>query len=395
MNGLGNPARGFPRTTPSPSLYSPRPAVLSSLTMPSWKRSKTMDEQAWRRFAGSRPQAHFLQSVAWAHLRAEAGWEPRRLLITAADASPDADGAAAVAGAQILVRRRPGGRLAYLPRGPICPPDHPAWPVLLDAMKAATRDCVALRIEPNWPDEPVARTVLEAAGLREVEALQPPSTLRLDLTQGPEALLAAMKQKWRYNIRLAGRKEVEVRREGAESLDLLESMIAETAQRNDFAARPQGYYRAVYLAFEAEDPESARLYVARFEDQPLACILVLHYGDTATYLYGGSRELERQRMPNHALQWRAIEEAIAAGLKRYDFWGIPDAIGRAAVAGIPPEEVPEGRDGLWGVWGFKRGFGGEIWRAAGAWDLVHAPLRYALASRWLPRLRQLAGRSRA
>jgi lipid II:glycine glycyltransferase (peptidoglycan interpeptide bridge formation enzyme) len=210
---------------------------------------------------------------------------------------------------------------------------------------------------------------------------QPPSTLRLELGKGEERLLAEMKQKWRYNIRLAERKDVEVAREekGTEGADILARLIRETAERNGFAARTPDYYRAVWQVFDELD--QARLYVARFKGQALGAMLVVHYGDTATYLYGGSSERERQRMPNHALQWAAIQGALAEGLEVYDFWGIPDAIGQAVGRGEAPESVEEGEGDLWGVWGFKRGFGGGIWRAAGAWDMVHAPLRYKLAMR--------------
>ena len=356
--------------------------------MHSWQIETGPGDAAWDAFVAAHPRGHFLQTGAWARHRAADGWLARRCLVRAGDGAGPI-----VAGAQILIHGRPGMRRAYCPRGPVCEPQDPAWPALAAALRTATRGCIALRLEPHWPDEPAARRFLTEVGLREAEAIQPPSTLRLTLGRGEEALLSEMKQKWRYNLRLAERKGVCVRLEGAEALPTLEALIAETAERNGIGARPEGYHASVWRAFEAAAPGSARLYVARFEGRALAASLVIRFGRVATYLYGGSGEAERQRMPNHALQWAAIREAEAAGCHSYDFWGIPDALGRAAAAGEALDTVAPGSDGLWGVWGFKRGFGGQVWRAIGAWDRVDAPLRYALGSRLLPGLRSRIGRS--
>lgn len=78
-------------------------------------------------------------------------------------------------------------------------------------------------------------------------------------------------------------------------------------------------------------------------------------------------------MPTYPLQWEAMRWARDKGCKTYDLWGIPDH----------PEEVLEDQfmdrsDGLWGVYRFKRGFGGEVRRTVGAWDRVYRPFLYRL-----------------
>jgi lipid II:glycine glycyltransferase (peptidoglycan interpeptide bridge formation enzyme) len=54
-------------------------------------------------------------------------------------------------------------------------------------------------------------------------------------------------------------------------------------------------------------------------------------------------------------------------------WGIPDA---------PPDQLEaqfEARsDGLWGVYGFKRGWGGRIVRSIGSWERVYNQVVYSL-----------------
>jgi lipid II:glycine glycyltransferase (peptidoglycan interpeptide bridge formation enzyme) len=291
-----------------------------------------------------------------------------------------------VAGAQALVRGTPGGTLVYVPRGPVCAPGEPAWGELRAALRAvAGRSTVAVRYEPHWPDGESTRTWLADQGLRLAEPVQPPSTLRLDLAQDESGLLAAMKQKCRYNIGLAARRGVEVVEGDEGDLPAFGALMAETGARNRFAVRPAEYFVGAWRAF---GPEHAHLYLARYEGSVLAAILVFHFADTATYLYGASGNRERGRMPNHLLQWEAIRRAKAAGLRWYDFWGIPDAIGLAARAGLSADDVPDGEGGLWGVWRFKRGFGGEVARSVGAWDDVAAPVRYWLGTRVLPRVRR-------
>lgn len=328
-------------------------------------------DDRWDAFVAGHPNGHLLQSSAWGRLRAAQGWRVERTALV--------DGAGTiVAGAQALVRRRLGGAVAYVPRGPVVDPCHPAWPALLDALRSRhRRRAVALRLEPHWTDAPDARTALQRAGLRPGPALQPPSTLVLDLSVGPEALLAAMKPKCRYNIGLAARSGVTVSTGTAADLGVFEDLLHVTARRHGIGERPRGYHAAVARAFGA----AAHLYLARAEGRVLAAALVIHHGPTATYLYGASSDAERHRMPGHAVQWAAISAAAAAGLTRYDFWGVPDAVGRAWADGDDPDAVPPGSGGLWGVWRFKRGFGGQVWRAVGAFDDVYAPLRYAIGAR--------------
>ncbi len=331
---------------------------------------------AWDEFVAGHPSGHFLQAWGWGRLRERWGWRALRLAAT------DEDGQL-VAALQLLVRRSPAGSLAYGPRGPVCWPADPSWSALRAAVRSAVPRLVVMRLEPNWPDEASTRSWLSQQGLCPAAALQPPSTLRIDLRASDEELLAAMKQKWRYNIRLAQRHGVAVRQGAAGDLDAFYSLLSETSRRDGFAIRPRDYYRAVWDELSG----CARLYLAEREGALLAAILVVHFGLTATYLYGASTSVGREHMPNHLLQWQAMRWAREEGLTTYDLWGIPDAIGRAVVAGRPADELSPGRGGLWGVWGFKRGFGGIPWRSVGAWDDVVAPIPYRLGQ-WLTRLRQ-------
>jgi len=182
-----------------------------------------------------------------------------------------------------------------------------------------------------------------------------------------------MKQKTRYNIRLAEKKGVTVRQGTAADIAPFIRLMRQTGERDGFGIHDAQYYRA---AFELFAPDQASLLVAEFEGRPLAGAMVFALGRTAAYFYGASSDEERPRMPAYAIQWAAMRWAKARGCATYDMWGIPDA---------PEDELEAGftdrQDGLWPVYRFKRGFGGEVVRTVGAADRVYNPL-LARLYRW-------------
>jgi lipid II:glycine glycyltransferase (peptidoglycan interpeptide bridge formation enzyme) len=202
------------------------------------------------------------------------------------------------------------------------------------------------------------------------DTIQPPRTIVIDLRPSEEAILGAMKQKTRYNIRLAEKKGVTVRLGTAADLTAFNRLMTATGQRDGFGIHPPQYYRVAHELFA---PEHAALWLAEFEGRPLAGVMVFTCGDTAAYLYGASSDEERQRMPAYAAQWAAIRWAKARGCTSYDLWGIPDVDEGQLEAGFTDRQ-----DGLWPVYRFKRGFGGEIKRTVGAADRVYNQLLHRL-----------------
>lgn len=336
----------------------------------SYQVSHEIPEQIWDGFVSSEPWGSFLQHSAWARAKADWGWRAGRVALRR-------DGLF-VAGAQLLYRSLPLGRsLAYIPRGPVAPPDDP--PLLARLMSAiherARRDgALLLTVEPPWPRD--EGPDLLSLGFRPAPAeVQPSATMVLDLRPDEETLLAGMHQKWRYNIRLAGRREIVVREGSAADFERYHQISETTGSRDAFATRPRGYYEAVWRAFG----ENARLFVAEYEGEMLAGIIVVKIGRTATYLYGASSNHERKRMPNHALQWAAIQWARRGGCEWYDFWGIPPEVPADGVVSEP------GEGGLWGVYRFKQGFGGTVVHYPGALDYPYSRLAYAAYHRWRSR----------
>jgi lipid II:glycine glycyltransferase (peptidoglycan interpeptide bridge formation enzyme) len=195
--------------------------------------------------------------------------------------------------------------------------------------------------------------------------VQAPDTVLLDLTPPEEEILAGMNPKWRYNIRLAGRKGVAVRRAGEGELPVFYALFQETARRDGIAAHSLDYYRTLF-AHGRDYPvtggtgQELRLYLAEHEGEAAAAIITLFRGAQGVYLYGASSDRKRNIMASYALQWRAMTDARASGCRVYDLFGIPPSAG----PGHP----------MAGLYRFKTGFGGRIVRRPGSWDYPCRPL---------------------
>jgi len=125
---------------------------------------------------------------------------------------------------------------------------------------------------------------------------------------------------------------------------------------------------------------ACELFLGMYEGESLGGLLVFAHGKRAWYLYGASSSHHRDRMPNYLLQWEAMRWARSQGCTEYDLWGVPDADSATLEANFT-----ERSDGLWGVYRFKRGFGGELRRAAGPWDYVYNPWLYRIYLWWARR----------
>jgi lipid II:glycine glycyltransferase (peptidoglycan interpeptide bridge formation enzyme) len=176
-----------------------------------------------------------------------------------------------------------------------------------------------------------------------------------------------MKQKTRYNIRLAEKKGVIVR--PWDDLESFHKMMLLTGGRDGFGVHAREYYQRAYELLHPK--QMGELLLAEYEGKFLAALFVASYGKRAYYLYGASTDEERNRMPTYLLQWEAMKWAKARGCEEYDLWGVPDEEEPTLEANFETRH-----DGLWGVYRFKRGFGGELKRAAQAMDKVYNLLLY-------------------
>ncbi len=336
----------------------------------------------WDTFVTNHPQGHLLQSWNWGELKAGPLWQPLRLALI------EKHEGKIVAAAQVL-RRTAGhiparlGHLAYVPKGPVV--DWTATTahgsslshLFLHKLRSQMRflGALALQIEPSLEvDTPQGRAALsELYSLHFTSArpVQPLRTIALDLQSTEEVLLAQMKEKWRYNIRLAARKGVEVRVacEQAE-VDAWYALLQTTGERDQFGIHTLEYYRRAWQLFQPA--QHGRLFLAYADGELLAGIFVSLLGREAIYLYGASSNAHRNLMPNYLLQWEAIRWARSGGARVYDFWG------------IPPTDDEDAE--MAGVYRFKSGWGGHVVRFVGNHEYSYQPLALRLARRFLPAL---------
>ena len=326
-----------------------------------------ISESDWNSFVGASPGSHVLQSSQWGRLKERFGWQVARLAVE--------DQGQWRAGAQVLFRSIGPRTIAYVPKGPVMDwADEEATQTLLEALHRLCRQshAILLKIEPDLADDPTLAQKLTTLGFRaSPQTIQPRCTILVDLTPNPEAILAGMKSKTRYNIRLATRKGVTVREGTADDLPEFYRLMRITGSRDAFGIHSESYYQAAHQLFVPQ--RLARLFLASFEDKVLAGIMVFAFGQRAWYMYGASSDEHRNFMPNHLLQWEAIQWAKERGCLTYDLWGIPDEEEE-----VLEREFTKRSDGLWGVYRFKRGFGGQVVHYLGAYDYVYSPLLYWL-----------------
>lgn len=276
-----------------------------------------------------------------------------------------------VAGAQVLFRNFLIWTVAYVPKGPVCDfADEDAVRLVFSGIhrSARRRRSAFLLVEPNLALPGDASEPLMRAGLRPGNSsIQPTATIKIDLRKSDEALLAQMKPKTRYNIRLAQKHGVSVREAGsAADLAVFAGMLRETGERDGFGIHEPGYYTRAWEIFSP--PGFATLLIAEQNSEALAGIMVFSCGREAIYMYGASRNERRHLMPNHLLQWEAMRWARQRGCHAYDLWGIPPE----ARPDEPIESDAKNRKGgLWGVYRFKSGFGGTVVNYPPAYEVAY------------------------
>ena len=240
---------------------------------------------------------------------------------------------------------------------------------LREVKKIAKKEkAVFLRIEPpihvNSHKAEEYKKVSKKLNFHKAHAShQPEYTLVIDLQQSEEEILKNMKQKGRYNIRLAEKKGVKIRE--SKNVDKFYNILQETTQRDNFTPHNKDFYQKMIDTLEPEG--MAKLYIAEYDGQEIAGLIATFYGETVTYYYGASSDTYRNVMAPYLLQWHAIREAKKLGFTRYDFLGI---------------SPPNSKNHPWsGVTSFKKKFGGETVQYVKAKEFVFKPLWY-----WLIRL---------
>jgi lipid II:glycine glycyltransferase (peptidoglycan interpeptide bridge formation enzyme) len=302
----------------------------------------------WEELASTNPASGVMQSLHWAAFKRRQGLAVLHLGLF--------EGADLIGGALCYAAAYSrGADLLVAPEGPVLPWEDAALArtglrLLLEAAERVAPGALALRIEPHLaPPRPRLLRSFRRAPLD----LLPIETLYLDLDLPPEQLLAQMRPKGRYNIGLAARRGVTVREDRTPAAwRSLAAVLTEVGLRDGFFVEPATFFENLTGALTP--PGLARCLFAEHGGEILGALLLICYGERATYLYGGVSNRRRELMAGYALQWAAIQTARGAGCRTYDFYG------------YEPYGAPEHLYA--GFSRFKRQFGGQPQRFIGAHD---------------------------
>ena len=359
----------------------------------------------WNSIISKLPNPHFLQTYEWGQVKAKYGWQPIYLVwddqgntkaeidVNRLSSFAFPPSAAALILKRQILRNGFAARLSilYSPKGPLLDwTNEPLRTRVLNDLQsyAKKQGAIFLKMDPDvvlGTGVPASEDdVVDANGqlvMNELkrrgweyasDQIQFKNTVVIDLNSTEEEMLARMKQKTRYNIRLAEKKSVNLRVGTKGDLPMLYKMYAETSVRDGFVIRDDGYYQTVWNLFMNSSEPTCEPLIAEVDGEPVAAIFVFYFAGRAYYVYGMSRNAHREKMPTYLLQWEAMKRAKAKGCTVYDLWGAP--------------EVFDESDSMWGVYRFKEGLGGQVVRTLGAWDFAPSPLWYKLYSDVMPRV---------
>ena len=315
-----------------------------------------LTKEQWQKFCRENPEHSLLQDAEWGELKSDFGWSPAYVQTGSA-------------GAMVLFRKMPAGlKIAYIPRGPFGDDFAQLWPEIHDLCRK--KRAIFLRVEPDyWQNTPEANA-LEYSMENFIPAfatVQPPRTVVVPLEGTDDELLARMNQKTRYNIRLSQKKDLTV--EESDDAAVFHDLMVTTGNRDAFGVHTEAYYRKCLDCFH--EGKKGRIILVSYDGKPLSALMLFIEGKRGYYLYGASSNEERNRMPNYLAQWTAMKICKEAGCTEYDLWGIPDE-----EESVLEAQFMERQDGLWPVYRFKRGFGGEVKRTMGSFDYVYSPILY-------------------
>lgn len=365
---------------------------------------KLSPAQIWNSLISNLQSPHFLQTYEWGQVKAKYGWQPIYLIWTEdgkwkVESNVDSLStfhSPIIAACLVLKRTILNNSFAarvsilYAPKGPLLDWSNESLRKrVFDDLQtfAKKQGAIFLKIDADIvlgrgidlgnSDQVIPSEMKRRGWVESQEQIQFKNTVIVDLSESEEIMLARLKQKTRYNIRLAEKKGVSIREGKLEDLENLYKMYAETSVRDGFVIRDENYYMTVWKIFmqspisNLQSPITIPL-IAEYNNEVIAAIFLFMFAGRAYYVYGMSRNLHREKMPTYLLQWEAMKIAKSNGCLTYDLWGAPDVFDES--------------DSMWGVYRFKEGLGGEVIRTLGAYDFAPNKILYKLYADIMPRV---------
>ena len=322
--------------------------------------SDAIEDPSWDDFVAQTHGGEHHQTSWWAQVKAFLGWRAVRMVVTREEH--------VVAGAQVLIRPLPiGGAIGFVPRGPVAASGEPVLlHHVLDTLcqVARTHRIQYLVVEPPWQGEALAGQLPQWGFRPSSVRILPPATVRLDLTQDTDALLAHMKPKTRYNLRLGERKGIVVREGTERDVGTFYRLLHSTAQRQAFTVCSEDYYARMWRILSPRG--CIKLFLAEYAGDVVSVLLALPFGDTVTFKRGGWSGDHGNNHPNEVLHWTAILWAKSQGYHYYDFDGVERPVARAVLNSDPGARRS--------ISSFKLGFSPQVTLFPAPYDYIYNPL---------------------
>lgn len=314
---------------------------------------------------------HFYQSREWGEFKSQWGWRPLRLIF-------EHDGTQVAV--QLIAKAVPTiGTIYYCPKGPGIFTDAKADKKSKVQMKTFSEEmgqflrqhdktAMLLKVEPEVEEGEID---FKKFGYHKAKGdLQFKATIIVDISASEDTLLAAFKQKTRYNIRLAEKKGVTVERLPMDEngVNLMYQLMGATQNRAGFFLRRKEYFAGYWQRLW--EANMAQYFVARHEGEVLAAVYATVFGARGYYKDGGSFPIKRNLMAPYLLQWEAIKWVKSRGAVEYDMVAVP-----------PKSELDNPKHHQAGLYSFKRMFAEEVTEFVGCWDLPLGP-KYKLWNKY-------------
>lgn len=326
---------------------------------------------------------HPLQSFEWGEFREKTGVNVIRQGIIEKDKL--------VSGFQLTIHKIPNTpwNIGYLPKGAL-----PTKELLSQLRIIGKKEkCVFIQLEPDViyktysaqgelldQNKHIAKDWFKKVSLLpSAHPLFTKYTFVLDISQSEEELLKNMHSKWRYNIRVAQKHEVQVIEDNSDrAFKEYLRLTHATTMRQKFYAHTDNYHKLQWQTLPhtiQKNGLSSHLLVANYNNMPLVTWIVFVFKDTLYYPYGASSNDNREVMASNFMMWEAIRFGKSLELKKFDMWG---ALG----------PHPDTKDPWFGFHRFKQGYGGNLIEFVGSYDFVIDPFLYqayklADKARWL------------
>lgn len=323
------------------------------------------EERKWDEFVENHSLASIHQFSKWGHFQAKIPARGKYWIIVLEENTK------IIGGSMIIRHTLPKGYCwFYSARGPLLDYESSNIKAQLQEIYkalsplASQENAIFYRIDPPLSTNPWGRLT---NSYKNHLGFQPEHTLILDLNLSEKDILAQMKQKGRYNIRLAEKKDLKIiesdpknSQQFEQDIETFYSILHETTARDKFHGHEKSFYENLIKILYP----NAKLYLAQHKGQTIAGIIVTFFQKTAIYYYGASSNNHRNLMAPYLLQWHAILEGKSKGYKNYDFLG------------IAPEKA---KNHPWkGVTDFKKKFGGTLHSYISPRDLPFQKTSYFL-----------------